>query len=70
MTQICSWMVRLYKQGILPAILSNKYSIVFNDTKDMLPILKSLDNPLVIHDSGVGSEMISVTLYNTRTWTQ
>ncbi len=46
--------------GILPSILSNKYSIVFSKPEDALSILKNIPNPIVIHDDYTDKQTLSV----------
>lgn len=59
--QISSPTVGVHDLGILPSILSNKYTIVFEKVlESILPTLRSVENPLVVYDQNTDQQLLDV----------
>jgi hypothetical protein len=52
-----------FSKGVLPSILSEKLSIIFGTHDNVLPVLRNIKDPLIVHGPSTDPQLLAV-LYN------
>jgi hypothetical protein len=60
-----------FSKGVLPSILSEKFSIIFGTHDNVLPVLRNIKDPLIVHSPSTDPKLLAVPSYSTEhkiTW--